>query len=113
MPVYVYRNLKTGEQFEATQSMGDAAYTVHPETGDPVKRIIQPVAIAFKGSGFYVTDHRAKSNGHGSGHKPHSGSAAGEAGSAGTSGSDASSSDASSAVPAAASSGKSARTSDD
>lgn len=98
MPVYVYRNLKTNEMFEATQSMNDAAYTVHPETGDPVKRIIQPVAIAFKGSGFYVNDHRANSSGHGNGHKPHSGSSAGETAGAGS----ASASDGASAVPAAA-----------
>ena len=62
MPTYVYRNLTTGETFEVQQRMTDAALTEHPETGDPVKRLIQPVGIAFKGSGFYVTDSRS-SNG--------------------------------------------------
>ena len=109
MPIYVYRNLNTGEMFETTQSMNDAAYTVHPETGDPVKRIIQPVAIAFKGSGFYVNDHRASSNGHSNGHKAHNGSAAGETAGAGS----ASGSDGPSAVPAAAASSKSSSASED
>jgi predicted nucleic acid-binding Zn ribbon protein len=32
-----------------------------PECGDRVHRLIQPVGIIFKGSGFYVTDNRSKS----------------------------------------------------
>ena len=63
MPIYVYRNLATGETFEVEQRMVDAALTHDPVTGDPVKRLIQPVGIAFKGSGFYVNDSRgAKSS---------------------------------------------------
>ncbi len=61
MPVYVYRNLNTGETFEISQKMTEPALTEHPETGDPVKRLIQPVGIAFKGSGFYATDSRKSS----------------------------------------------------
>lgn len=58
MPVYRYRNLTTNETFEHTQRIAEPALTQHPETGDPVKRLIQPVGIAFKGSGFYVNDSR-------------------------------------------------------
>ena len=58
MPTYVYKNLKTGETFELTQRISEPALTVHPESGEPVKRLVQPVGIAFKGSGFYVTDSR-------------------------------------------------------
>ena len=58
MPTYVYRNLKTGETFELTQRISEPALTVHPESGEPVKRLVQPVGIAFKGSGFYVNDSR-------------------------------------------------------
>ena len=58
MPVYVYRNLSTGETFELEQRISESALTEHPQTGDPVKRLIQPVGIAFKGSGFYVNDSR-------------------------------------------------------
>ena len=61
MPVYVYKNLTTGATFEVEQRITEAALTADPATGDPVKRVIQPVGIAFKGSGFYVTDSRRKS----------------------------------------------------
>ena len=62
MPVYVYKNLITGETFELQQRMSENALTTHPETGEPVKRLIQPVGIAFKGSGFYVTDSKSSSS---------------------------------------------------
>ncbi|HEX7002463.1 MAG TPA: FmdB family transcriptional regulator [Trueperaceae bacterium] len=58
MPVYVYRNLVTNETFEHKQSIMDDPLTVDPRTGDPVKRVIQPVGIAFRGSGFYVNDSK-------------------------------------------------------
>ncbi len=61
MPVYVYRNLVTNETFEQQQRITDDPLTVDPRTGDPVKRVIQPVGIAFKGSGFYVNDSRGSS----------------------------------------------------
>ena len=61
MPIYVYKNLITGETFELQQRMSESALTTHPETGEPVKRLIQPVGIAFKGSGFYVTDSKSSS----------------------------------------------------
>ena len=58
MPVYVYKNLTTGATFEVEQRITADALTIDPTTGDPVKRLIQPVGISFKGSGFYVTDSR-------------------------------------------------------
>lgn len=62
MPVYVYKNLKTGETFEYEQRITESALSNHPQTGDPVKRLIQPVGIAFKGSGFYVNDSKGSSS---------------------------------------------------
>lgn len=59
MPTYVYKNMATGETFEVVQSIKEDAYKIHPETGDPVIRVIQPVGIAFKGSGFYVNDSKS------------------------------------------------------
>ncbi len=84
MPVYVYRNLVSGETFEVQQRMTDDALTVDPKTGDPVRRVIQPVGIAFKGSGFYVTDSRSSNAGASSATAPagaaaDGGSASGEA----------------------------------
>ncbi|AZI43522.1 FmdB family transcriptional regulator [Deinococcus psychrotolerans] len=59
MPTYVYRNLITNQTFEVKQSMKDEALTLHPETGEPVKRLVSAPAIAFKGSGFYANDSRS------------------------------------------------------
>lgn len=60
MPTYIYKNPNTGETFEIKQSIREDALTVHPDTGEPIKRMIQPVGIAFKGSGFYVNDSKGK-----------------------------------------------------
>jgi hypothetical protein len=44
MPTYVYESIppdgRVPERFEVTQSMNDAPLTTHPETGDPVRRIV-------------------------------------------------------------------------
>jgi len=59
MPRYVYQNLETGEQYEFEQGFHDPAYTHHPETGAPIKRLIFAPAVVFKGSGWYVKDSKA------------------------------------------------------
>ncbi len=61
MPTYVYRGLETGVIFEVEQRMIEAPLTHHPETGEPVSRMIQATGIVFKGSGFYKTDSRSSS----------------------------------------------------
>ncbi len=58
MPRYSYRCEECGVQFERTQHFHDAPITLCPECGGAVRRLIGPVGIVFKGSGFYVTDHR-------------------------------------------------------
>lgn len=43
MPIYVYETTdatKPARRFEIQQSMKDAPLKVHPETGEPVKRVI-------------------------------------------------------------------------
>jgi predicted nucleic acid-binding Zn ribbon protein len=42
--------------------MTDDPVEICPECGGEVYRLIQPVGVIFKGSGFYVTDNRAKSS---------------------------------------------------
>jgi predicted nucleic acid-binding Zn ribbon protein len=59
MPRYVYQNLETGEQYEFEQGFHDPAYTHHPETGAPIKRLIFAPAVVFKGSGWYVNDSKS------------------------------------------------------
>jgi predicted nucleic acid-binding Zn ribbon protein len=65
MPTYVYKFIDTGETIEVQQSFTDDALTeaVHPATGAvmPVKKIITPVGVTFKGGGFYKTDSRSGS----------------------------------------------------
>ncbi|GGL92430.1 hypothetical protein GCM10010840_33230 [Deinococcus aerolatus] len=60
MPTYLYKNTDTGEIYELRQSMRDDAYTAHPESGVPVKRVLARPGIAFKGSGFYANDSRPR-----------------------------------------------------
>ena len=41
MPIYVYETTsKPPRRFEIQQSMKDAPVATHPETGEPVKRVI-------------------------------------------------------------------------
>ncbi|MGD8967289.1 MAG: zinc ribbon domain-containing protein [Anaerolineae bacterium] len=61
MPLYEYECEGCGVRFERRQHMEDEPVGVCPECGGRVHRLIQPVGIIFKGSGFYVTDNRSKS----------------------------------------------------
>ena len=56
MPIYEYR-CPNGHTFELFQRMTDP----QPETcevcgASPVERVLYPVAVHYKGSGFYSTD---------------------------------------------------------
>jgi putative FmdB family regulatory protein len=57
MPTYEYACRSCGHTFETVQSMKDEALTVCPECGGDLRKVFAPPAIAFKGSGFYATDH--------------------------------------------------------
>src|SRR5690242_17091138 len=58
MPMYEYECGTCGRRFEQLQRITEDALTSDPDCGGPVRRVIQPVGIIFKGSGFYVTDSR-------------------------------------------------------
>jgi putative FmdB family regulatory protein len=60
MPIYEYRCLN-GHTFEVIQSMSDDPIDTCEVCGAPVERVFHPVAVHFKGSGFYSTDYKAKS----------------------------------------------------
>jgi putative FmdB family regulatory protein len=62
MPTYEYECEQCGVRFERLQRMVDAPLTDCPECGGHVHRVMQPVGIIFKGSGFYVTDSKGKSS---------------------------------------------------
>jgi len=62
MPLYEYQCQACGVRFERRQHITDEPVNTCPECGGEAHRLIQPVGIIFKGSGFYVTDNRAKSS---------------------------------------------------
>ncbi len=62
MPIYEYECENCGVRFERLQRMADASLTECPECAGHVHRVMQPVGVIFKGSGFYVTDNRGKSS---------------------------------------------------
>jgi putative FmdB family regulatory protein len=62
MPVYTYRCESCGVQFERQQSFHDAPLKTCPECRKKsLKKVMTPVGIVFKGSGFYATDHKSPS----------------------------------------------------
>ena len=60
MPVYEYR-CDRGHTFEVTQRMTDDPVTTCSTCDAPVQRVFHPVAVHFKGKGFYTTDYGKKS----------------------------------------------------
>ncbi len=62
MPLYEYKCRECGLRFERRQRFSEDPVSTCPECKGAVKRLIQPIGIIFKGSGFYVTDNRAKSS---------------------------------------------------
>jgi len=75
MPTYAYRCSACAHEFEAVQKMSDDPLTTCPECGAPIKRVIFPAGIVFKGDGWYITDSR-KAKDTTSASKPAAGSAA-------------------------------------
>src|SRR5262245_5351734 len=59
MPIYEYR-CTNGHTFEVIQSMSDDPVETCEVCGAPVERVFHPVAVHFKGSGFYTTDYAKK-----------------------------------------------------
>lgn len=60
MPTYEYE-CENKHRFEKWQSMKDDALTECVICGSPVRRVLHPAGIIFKGSGWYITDSRAPS----------------------------------------------------
>jgi putative FmdB family regulatory protein len=59
MPIYEYR-CERGHTFEVMQRMTDDPLTSCSTCEAPVQRVFHPVAVHFKGSGFYSTDYGKK-----------------------------------------------------
>ncbi len=61
MPTYGYRCTTCSHEFERFQKISDPTVTACESCGEAVKKILYPVGIQFKGSGFYVNDYAPKS----------------------------------------------------
>ncbi len=62
MPIYEYK-CANGHVFDVIQKMSDESLTECQECGAPAERVLHPVAIHFKGSGFHNTDYGKKKTG--------------------------------------------------
>ncbi len=60
MPIYEYK-CENGHVFDIMQRMSEDPLTQCVECGAPVRKVLHPVGISFKGSGFYSTDYSNKS----------------------------------------------------
>ncbi len=66
MPTYSYLCDSCGHDFEIVQRFAEDPLTECPECGSRIRRVIQPVGVVFKGSGWYINDSRPKSSSDGS-----------------------------------------------
>jgi putative FmdB family regulatory protein len=57
VPTYEYRCDACGATYELFQKMSDPPLETCEACGSPVRKVLYPVAIHFKGSGFYTTDY--------------------------------------------------------
>jgi putative FmdB family regulatory protein len=81
MPIYEYK-CDNGHVFDVIQKMSDASLTECQECGAPAARVLHPVAVHFKGSGFYNTDYgRKKAGANGSASEDSGGSSSESSGS--------------------------------
>jgi len=62
MPIYEYK-CENGHVFDVIQKMSDEPLSECQECGAPAERVLHPVAVHFKGSGFYNTDYGKKKKG--------------------------------------------------
>ena len=62
MPIYEYRCDK-GHTFEVKQRMTEDPLSACESCGAPAQRVFHPVAVHFKGSGFYSTDYGKRKSG--------------------------------------------------
>lgn len=58
MPTYGYRCSNCGHQFEIVQRISDEPLKVCPKCQGKLSKMLYPVGISFKGSGFYTTDYK-------------------------------------------------------
>lgn len=58
MPIYEYECIHCQHHFEVRQGFKDKPQAKCPKCKEAARRVFHPTPIIFKGSGFYITDHR-------------------------------------------------------
>ncbi len=91
MPIYEYQCDECGASFEVMQRMSDDPLTACEKCGGTLRKVLHPVAIHFKGSGFYTTDYGKGSGRRGGGKETGSGETSSDSGSSESSSGDGSS----------------------
>jgi len=63
MPVYTYHCENCEHEFEKLQSFSEGPLTSCPKCKrKTLQKVYKPALVMFKGSGYYVTDHRSSNN---------------------------------------------------
>ncbi len=57
MPLYEYKCLTCGSSLEVLQKVNEPRLKKCPKCGGPLKKVLSPSALQFKGSGWYITDY--------------------------------------------------------
>jgi putative FmdB family regulatory protein len=92
MPIYEYK-CSNGHVFDVIQKMADEPLSECQECGAPAERVLHPVAVHFKGSGFYNTDYGKQKGGAAANGSSGEGSGESKSSDAGSSGSSSKSSE--------------------
>ena len=62
MPTYTYKCTACDDVTEKRQSFSDPPLTTCQQCGGALRKVIHPVGIVFKGSGWYITDSRSSAS---------------------------------------------------
>src|SRR5579864_2762793 len=62
VPTYTYKCIACDDVVEKRQSFSDPPLTTCEQCGGALRKVIHPVGIVFKGSGWYITDSRSASS---------------------------------------------------
>jgi len=62
MPIYEYKCKKCYSSFELKKGFNEPSGATCPHCQGEADRVFYPAPIIFKGSGFYVTDHKTSNS---------------------------------------------------
>ncbi len=63
MPTYTYHCENCEHEFEKHQSFSEEPISICPECKKKrLRKVYKPAMVVFKGSGYYVTDHKSSSS---------------------------------------------------